>query len=170
MKKQPGPTAQAAHTAWWQIGEVVFGSPLLAAILFQWLIPLPLLSYLPSALLRIGGSLLIVIGIALIVLTRREFARYQQPTDPGRPTSKVITSGPFAFSRNPLYLGAALFVLGVTFVAQLSWMLLLFIPMLLACHLLLIRPEERYLLRLFGEEYQSYTRRVFRWFGRAKKL
>lgn len=169
MGRRSEPSAQAAHTSWWQIGEVIFGLPLLSAILLQWLVPLSLFSSLPSALLRLGGALLIVIGIVLIVWARREFARYQQPTDPGQPTSKLVASGPFSFSRNPLYLGAALFVLGVTFLAQLSWMLLLFIPMLLACHLLLILPEERYLLRLFGEEYQSYTRHVFRWFGRTKK-
>lgn len=169
MKQDSNPSQRAAHNRWWQIGEVVFGLPLLLAFVLEWLFPLGFFEALPALVLYLGGALLIVIAVSVIVSARREFARHEQPTDPGQVTSQMITSGLFAISRNPLYLGAALFVLGVSLLAQLSWMLILFIPMLLLCYEVLIRPEERYLLQLFGEEYRSYTRRVKRWFGSPRR-
>jgi protein-S-isoprenylcysteine O-methyltransferase Ste14 len=161
-------TTDAAHKSWWQIAEVVFGIPFLVAIALQFLIPLSL----PRGLLRpafiLGGVALIIVGAALIVLARREFARRGQPTDPGRPTTQVITTGVFSVSRNPLYLGAVCFLVGVALAADLPWVLVLLVPSLIACHYVLIVPEERYLLSKFGEEYGVYAATVHRWIGRGR--
>jgi protein-S-isoprenylcysteine O-methyltransferase Ste14 len=168
MKQDSNPSQRAAHNRWWQIGEVVFGLPLLLAFVLEWLFPLGFFEALPALVLYLGGALLIVIAVSVIVSARRAFARHGQPTDPGHPTREMISSGIFGFSRNPLYLGAALFVLGVSVFAGLSWMLILFIPMLMLCHVILILPEERYLLDLFGDTYRLYTKRVHRWIGRSR--
>lgn len=159
----------AAHTRWWQIGEVVFGVPSLAAIALQLLVPLGLPPSVPGLLTLAGGVALIIVGVALIILARREFARHGQPTDPGHPTSSVVASGVFSISRNPLYLGAACVLLGIALAARLGWLLVLLVPALVACHYVLIAPEERYLAAKFGENYRAYAASVHRWVGRARR-
>ncbi len=159
-------STDAAHNTWWQVSEVVFGIPLLIAIALQFIVPLslPFGSLRPVAIA--AGAALIIVGIALIVLTRREFAKHGENTDPGHPTRQVMTTGAFSISRNPLYLGIVIFLVGVALATNLPWVLLLLLPSVVACHYILIAPEERYLAAKFGEEYARYMRSVQRWVGR----
>jgi protein-S-isoprenylcysteine O-methyltransferase Ste14 len=161
-------SADAAHKGWWQIGEVVFGIPFLAAIVLQLTVPLAFpRGFLTPAILP-GGVALAIVGVALIVLARRQFGQNGQPTDPGRPTSKLVTTGVFSVSRNPIYLGAVCFLSGVALLFNLPWVLLLLLPALTACHYVLIAPEERYLAAKFGQEYLAYAASVHRWMGRTR--
>jgi protein-S-isoprenylcysteine O-methyltransferase Ste14 len=100
----------SAHKSQWEIAEVVFGIPFLVSVALQYAVPFSL----PQGILRQAlipmGIALIIIGIGLIVLARREFAHFGQPTDPGHPTNKIVKTGVFSISRNPLYLGGALFL------------------------------------------------------------
>ena len=156
-----------AHKRWWQIFEVVFGIPFLLAFLLQRVLPISLQrEFLMRAILALTGSFLIVVGVSLVVLARREFAKYGQPTDPGFPTGKIITTGVFSVSRNPLYLGGIFTLAGISLVFNLPWVLILLIPSIVTCHYILIVPEESYLLARFGEQYQAYARTVQRWIGR----
>lgn len=158
-------TDYAAHNKGWQIFEVVFGVPFLAAIGLQLIFPIALPSGLPTLVLIAAGVILILAGITLVVLTRQEFTRYGQPTDPGLATSKIITTGVFSFSQNPLYLGGILFLAGISLVFRLTWALILLVPSIAACHYMLIVPEEKYLAEKFGEQYRAYTATVHRWVG-----
>jgi protein-S-isoprenylcysteine O-methyltransferase Ste14 len=155
-----------AHKSWWQIFEVVFGIPFLVAIALQRVAPISLAhEFLTPAILPVG-AILIVVGISLVVLARREFARYGQPTDPGRPTSNIITTGVFSVSRNPLYLGGIFILAGISLAFNLPWVLILLIPSIVACHYILIVPEESYLAAKFSEQYRVYATTVHRWIGR----
>jgi len=161
-------STNAAHQRWWQISEVVFGLPFLIAIALQLAVPLSLpRGFLTPAFILVGAAL-IVLGVALIVLTRREFAQHGQLTDPGHATSKIITTGVFSISRNPLYLGVVCAVAGIALAVNLPWALVLLLPALVACHYILIAPEERYLAAKFGDEYTRYAAAVHRWIGRAR--
>ena len=161
-------STDAAHKSWWQISEVVFGIPFLAAIALQRVGPVSFpRGFLASAILP-GGVALIIAGVAFIVLARREFAKHSQPTDPGRPTTSVVTTGVFSISRNPLYLGAVCLLAGLALALNLPWALVLLLPSLVACHCVLIAPEEKYLGAKFGEEYHVYAATVHRWIGRAR--
>jgi protein-S-isoprenylcysteine O-methyltransferase Ste14 len=110
-----------------------------------------------------------MLGVVLVILARREFARYRQPTDPGLPTSKIVTTGIFSVSRNPLYLGGVCIVVGIALAMNLPWVLALLLPALVMCHYVLIAPEERYLAAKFGQEYRTYAAAVHRWIGRARR-
>lgn len=158
----------AAHRRWWQIFEVVFGVPFLAAIALQFALPFSfrLGSFAPAMVL--SGAILVAAGVVLVVLARRQFAQHRQPTDPGRPTSQIITTGVFAVSRNPLYLGGICILLGIGLVLNLPWVLVLLLPALVGCQVLLVAPEERYLAAKFGEEYRIYAASVHRWLGHAR--
>lgn len=155
-----------AHKSWWQIFEVVFGIPFLLAIGLQWVAPIPLPRGFLTPVLVPAGVLLISVGISLAVLARRELARYGQPTEPGLSTSKIISTGVFSVSRNPLYLGGISILTGISLAFSLPWVLILLIPSIGACHYILIAPEESYLAAKFGEPYRLYTARVHRWIGR----
>ena len=156
----------SAHKSRWKIGEVVFGIPFLASIALQFVIPFSLSQgILRQALIPVGIAL-IIIGIGFIVLARRELAQYGQPTDPGHPTSKVVKTGVFAISRNPLYLGGSILLLGIALMLNTLWAIVMLLLSIIICHYVLILPEERYLARKFGNEYEEYIASVSRWLGR----
>jgi len=160
-------STDVAHNRWWQIFEVVFGVHFLVALGLQWAWPCSLPhGFFTLALIPLGIAL-ISVGITLAILARRVFTQYGQPTDPGHPTSKIITTGVFSVSRNPLYLGGVCILVGIALAANLPWVLVLLLPALVACHFILIAPEERYLAAKFGEEYHTYAASVHRWIGRS---
>ena len=159
-----------AHKRWWQIFEVVFGIPFLVAIGMQQIQPISFPRGIIAPVFIPGGVLLMFVGIVLVVLARRELSRYGQPTDPGLPTRQMIITGVFSISRNPLYLGGVMVVAGISSAFNLPWSLLFLLPSIVACHYILIAPEEKYLAATFGEKYDSYTVTVHRWFGRKRRL
>lgn len=157
-----------AHTSRWRIFEVVFGIPFLAAIVLQraWPLSLPRGPHTPAV--RPVGVALIAAGLALVALARRELGRQGQPTDPGRPTSRLVTTGVFSVSRNPLYLGGICLLVGIALALDLPWVLILLVPAITVAQRVLIAPEERYLAARFGEEYRAYSASVRRWIGRSR--
>ncbi len=163
----------AAHKRWWQIFEVIFGMPCLAGVALQLALPVSLQRgfLAPPAVLGaavLGAAVLIVVGLIFVVLARRELAQHHQPTDPGIPTSQLVTTGVFSVSRNPLYLGGACVLAGIALAIDLPWVLVLLLPAIVACHYILILPEERYLAARFGRPYATYLASVHRWLGRRR--
>jgi protein-S-isoprenylcysteine O-methyltransferase Ste14 len=156
----------SAHERWWQVSEVVFGLPLLAAIVLQFVAPLSLPGESIRPVIIVIGALLILAGLALVILTRREFAKHGERTDPGNPTHHIMSTGVFSFSRNPMYLGIVIFLAGVALAFDWPWVMVMLMPSIVACHYILIAPEERYLAAKFDDEYAQYARSVQRWAGR----
>ncbi len=113
------------------------------------------------------GWLLSLPGVALIAWAGVTFRRAHttiNPTVPSR-ASRLVTHGPFRFTRNPMYLGFALTLTGWALWLD-NWVSLLGIPLfVVVVTVLQIAPEERALQDRFGEEYASYRQRVNRWFG-----
>lgn len=161
-------TTNAAHKRWWQIFEVIFGVPFLAGIGLQLAAPGARPHGLYAFVIVLGGVILVVLGLTLIVLARRELARQGQPTDPGLPTNKLVTTGVFSVSRNPLYLGGICLLAGLALVFNLLWSLFFLLPAIVGCRYLLIAPEERYLAAKFDQEYVQYAASVHRWLGRVR--
>ena len=155
-----------AHVQRWKILELFLVFPLLLAAGLQLLCPLTL----GSAPVRIGlgivGGGFFVASVWLVVQARRELAAHQQPTDPGAETTVLVTTGPFALSRNPLSLATLGLLTGIGLLMGLLWALVLVVPTAGLLFLVLIRPEERYLTAAFGDRYQVYRRSVNRWWGR----
>jgi protein-S-isoprenylcysteine O-methyltransferase Ste14 len=109
------------------------------------------------------GTLLIVAAIGLLAWALREFARAETSPKPHEPTKAIVASGPFRFTRNPIYISFTLIQLGIALLAQSGWILALVVPALLFIRFGVIAREERYLERKFGEEYVKYSQRVRRW-------
>ena len=109
-----------------------------------------------------GGALLIV-GLVVDVAGVAAVIGHRTTIVPHRPVSKLITTGIYRFSRNPMYTGLAIMVAGGALLAGSGWPLLLLPFALLAVHQLAIRPEETYLGERYGSIYTDYRRRVRRW-------
>ena len=104
------------------------------------------------------GSPLVVIGVLVVfwsTLTIRDM-------DISKPTL-IISSGPYAFSRNPMYVAWTAIYLGVAMIMNTVWLIVMLPAVLIVTHYLVIRREERSLEREFGEAYLSYRARVRRY-------
>jgi protein-S-isoprenylcysteine O-methyltransferase Ste14 len=158
----------SAHKHRWETGEFFIGLPYIAGIGLHILFPLTITQGTAAIILQIIGAIFIFIGFVLLIRTRRQFNTNNQPTDPGRPTSKIMTSGPFSISRNPLYLGGIVIFFGMALLINFLWPLLALIISAILCQTFLILPEEKYLEEKFGEEYLVYKSTVRRWIGRKQ--
>ena len=119
--------------------------------------------FLPRPLARTLGWPLVIGGIAVGFLGSREMRRAETNLDPYKPTTAIVTEGPFRFTRNPLYLSMTLIYGGISALANALPPVLL-LP--IVQHLMrrgVIEREERYLERKFGDEYLQYKARVRRW-------
>jgi protein-S-isoprenylcysteine O-methyltransferase Ste14 len=109
------------------------------------------------------GAVVIVAGVALMISFELAFKRAGTDANPYRPSSALATDGPYRFSRNPGYLGMAITYIGITLAAEAPWSLVMLLPATLVIQYGVVTREERYLERLFGEEYLSYKQTTRRW-------
>ncbi len=116
-----------------------------------------------SAILFVLGWLMIAAFIALNISAIRAMRRRGTTVRPDRGTDRLVTDGPFSFTRNPLYLAGTMLVLGIGLVLGIVWFLLLAILAAFTVQKLAIEREEKHLQARFGEAYLDYARRVRRW-------
>jgi protein-S-isoprenylcysteine O-methyltransferase Ste14 len=118
----------------------------------------------PDAISRPVGAVAILLSVILVADAWRELRRARTAFDVRRPTTALVRSGVFGFSRNPVYLSMLLLCFGIAFLVNSVAMALAAIPAGSALCLLVIRREESYLERKFGGEYLTYKTAVRRWF------
>jgi protein-S-isoprenylcysteine O-methyltransferase Ste14 len=122
----------------------------------------------PTPIVGHGGALwlglaLLIIGAAIVIPGRRQLLAAGTNVDPTLPTTAIVTTGPFRFSRNPLYVGLTLLYLGLTFAFDTWWGIILLVPILVVMHFGVVLREERYLKEAFGETYRQYCSTVRRY-------
>jgi protein-S-isoprenylcysteine O-methyltransferase Ste14 len=110
-----------------------------------------------------AGAIVVAIGMALVAwaIVKVQRAGSNVPTD--MPTTTIVDTGPYAFSRNPIYLGAMAFLAGLAVALDTGWLLAVLVPFALVIRYGVVAREEAYLERKFGDEYRSYRSRVRRW-------
>lgn len=102
-------------------------------------------------------------GIAVVAWSFHAMRRSGTPVNPYKPTAAIVSDGPYRFSRNPIYVGNAIFYVGLALTINTLWLFLL-LPVLIAIlRFGVIAREERYLEQKFGEDYFRYKRAVRRW-------
>ncbi len=82
---------------------------------------------------------------------------------PHRGSRCLVTSGPFRWSRNPIYLGNTLLLTGIGLATGNGWFVIMAIAAALVIQKLAIEREEQHLRALFGEDYEAYCRTTRRW-------
>ena len=117
----------------------------------------------PGGALRWAAVALVIAGIVLMAWAVAAFRRHRTSVVPHQTPERIITSGPFALSRNPIYLGDVLVLTGAILWWG-AWLALPLIPLFMA---LLARrfiaPEERRMKENFGAEFEAFTRKTRRW-------
>ena len=131
------------------------------AVLLQRFYPLP--AILTGQVPRMLVAAIMVINLVIGLAAARGMLTAKTSLNPQRPTTALVLSGPFRFTRNPLYLGLTIFYAGLMLVFELTWGLL-FLPIVVwLITVWVIVPEEKYLEQKFGTEYLHYKSRVRRW-------
>ena len=90
-----------------------------------------------------------------------------------RKNRELAVSGPYAYTRNPLYFGSFVLGLGFTIAAGVWWLALIFIAIFLGIYLPVMRAEANELTIVFGDKFRDYAQRVplfFPWFAKEKNL
>jgi protein-S-isoprenylcysteine O-methyltransferase Ste14 len=142
---------------------LILAAALAIACLLQTLSPLGWLGGLGQGV-RIGAGIVIaVVGVGIAASGRRLLVRTGTNVSPLRPTTALATAGIFRWTRNPLYTGGTLVMLAVALVFALDWLVLLIMPSVLVLHFGVVRREEQYLERKFGDAYRQYKSSVARY-------
>lgn len=136
---------------------IAFG---LCAVLLQRVVPLSFLKH-PSASLI--GAVIMVVSFVFGLPAVINMLTAKTTPNPQRPTTALVFSGPYRFSRNPMYIGLTLLYAGLMIYLQLPWGLI-FLPIVTwLITLWVIVPEEKYLEQKFGMDYLNYKSAVRRW-------
>jgi protein-S-isoprenylcysteine O-methyltransferase Ste14 len=135
----------------------------LIGVAAQLLSPIVVRSPPAQSVTRVAGLGFVVVGVLLAFTALGIFKRKDTTTIPFETPSALVTSGPYRFSRNPMYLGLTSIYIGVAGTRLEVWPLIV-LPLLLAyINFEVIPVEERRLRAVFGQAYADYATRVHRW-------
>lgn len=143
---------------------LIYLAAIAAAIVLGLLYPLPWIGRPLDDILFALGWLLVAGFVAIDISAIRALSKAGTTVLPTRAAEALVTKGPFAFSRNPIYLGNTMLMTGIGFIAGSLWFLLLAFIAGFLTQKLAIEPEEKNLAHRFGKQYRDYQKKVRRWF------
>jgi len=133
------------------------------AIALEWLLPLHLVPApftLWSVLLGVG---LMLLALSLALSGTKAFGQAKTNVDPRQPALVLVESGPYRFTRNPMYLGMIILQLGLALTFSLDWALPGALVLWAVLHFGVVLHEEAYLTGRFGTPYTDFMKRTRRW-------
>jgi protein-S-isoprenylcysteine O-methyltransferase Ste14 len=140
---------------------IAWALAVLTGLALHWLIPLPLIpATAPAASL---GATVFALALALVAWAIITMTRAGSNVPTNLPTTTVVDIGPYRFTRNPIYLGMVLGLIGLAIAFNSLWLLLTLVPFALVIRYGVVAREEAYLEHKFGEVYRRYRARVRRW-------
>jgi protein-S-isoprenylcysteine O-methyltransferase Ste14 len=138
----------------------IYLASICAGVFLEQLAPLLVASHRLAAPL---GASLAAISVALLAWSVAKFRAAGTPVPAREPTTAIVRTGPYRFSRNPIYLAYSLFHLGLAIGMNSAWLLATLAVALWLIHYRVIPREEQYLAQKFGAEYLDYKAAVGRW-------
>jgi protein-S-isoprenylcysteine O-methyltransferase Ste14 len=158
-KVETGMVPQVANLGIMRPPLVYLGAIALGLVLhFAW--PVRLVSR--AAGMPLGGTAVLV-AVALFLYAVHTFRNAGTPVPGNRPTTTIVRTGPYRWSRNPIYLSFSLLQLGLAFWANSLWLLVTLIGAVALMSLVVIPREEHYLETRFPSDYLPYKASVRRW-------
>lgn len=133
---------------------------LLAGVGLHNSLPLPIGFTSP---LNLVGLVFVFSALVIVALCALAFRRAATAIEPWKPTTSMLYSGCYTFSRNPIYLSFCLLLFGIGITANSLWILLSTVPCSVGIYYAAISREEAYLERKFGADYLQYKQQVRRW-------
>lgn len=135
---------------------------LIPGVILQSLQPVRLAPYSFGAGMA-GGAILLLIVVGIGGSAMRELRRHETTIRPDREPSRLVTTGPFRFTRNPLYVSLLTFVAALAVMVNSAWLVLSGVTLFLLLDRFVVRREEPVIARKFAAEYEEYRSRVRRW-------
>jgi protein-S-isoprenylcysteine O-methyltransferase Ste14 len=111
----------------------------------------------------VGGIICIVSALVFVVWPFKLFQKIEQDPKPWTSTPEIIVTGPYKFTRNPMYLMMVLWCVGFSIILDEAWVFVLAPVCGIVIYLTAIRHEEIYLEEKFGDSYRQYKANVRRW-------
>jgi protein-S-isoprenylcysteine O-methyltransferase Ste14 len=139
---------------------ILYSAGLVVAAILEWLAPFTL--PVPTSVRWIAGAL-IAPCVAVMIAARMAFGRAGTNVNPMQPATTVVATGPFRFTRNPMYVAMTLASVLLALATRWAWLLVALVPVLALMHWGVVLREERYLARKFGAAYDEYRKRVRRY-------
>ena len=133
------------------------------AVALEWLWPLAIVPKPFALWSTAAGVVLSLAAAALAVAGSRTFRRAGTNVDPRRPALKLVETGPYRFTRNPMYLGMVGLELGLALTFSLDWALIGAVLLALVLHFGVVLREEAYMTARFGAAYTGFRSRTRRW-------
>jgi protein-S-isoprenylcysteine O-methyltransferase Ste14 len=140
---------------------LAWGLAVITGLAINRLVPLPFLPAEPPA----GwlGAMVFVLALALFARAILTITSAGSNVPTNRPTTTIVESGPYRFTRNPIYFAMFLGLIGLAIAFDNLWLLMTLVPFALVIRYGVVTREEAYLERKFGDVYQGYRSRVRRW-------
>lgn len=145
--------------------HMVFQPPIVTmlVVLSAWLTHSLLGPWQTIARVPVLGGALAVLGFSCMMWARILFTSRNATLFVGQASSQLVCDGPFRFSRNPMYVGVIVFLLGLALWVG-TWPFYMAVPVtVLFLNFFHIPREERLLRESFGERYLTYSKEVRRW-------
>ena len=142
---------------------VIYIAAIAGALVLQWLWPLPWLPRTLAEFLFAVGWVVIAGALAIDIAAMRTLSRSKTTVMPNKAADHLVTNGPFSFTRNPIYLGNTMLMIGIGLVSGIAWLIALAPAAAFATQKLAIEREERHLEARFGKKFRDYARKVRRW-------
>jgi protein-S-isoprenylcysteine O-methyltransferase Ste14 len=111
----------------------------------------------------VTAGALILVGLAVPLVASAQFRVAGTEVRPWKPSTALVTSGMYRYTRNPMYVGMTLIYAGLSLLANSVIALAFLPPLLVLITYAVIKREEHYLEVSFGEPYREYKQRVRRW-------
>jgi protein-S-isoprenylcysteine O-methyltransferase Ste14 len=141
---------------------LIYAAIFFLSILMQKIIPINN-SFFDSRNATIAGIVLIVIALLFILPALIKFVQSKNTLVTIKPATSLQTKGIYSLTRNPMYMGLLILYSGIAMLEGNLWTFI-FIPLIIIIvQSYVIRGEENYLQRAFGEEYIAYRKKVRRW-------
>jgi protein-S-isoprenylcysteine O-methyltransferase Ste14 len=140
---------------------IAWALAVLAGLTLNWLMPLPFVpGMLPAGWL---GATVFALALVLVAWAIATMTRTGSNVPTSLPTTTIVETGPYRFTRNPIYLGMFLGLAGLAIAFDNLWLLATLVPFALVIRFGVVAREEAYLERKFGDVYRHYRARVRRW-------
>lgn len=134
-----------------------------AAAVLAYMVPLPWIGSPLADLLFAAGWILVVGAAMMAIAAVSTLHRAKTTVMATRSARHLVTTGPYAFTRNPIYLGMTTLLFAIGLIAGSLWFILASVAAALSTQKLSIEPEEQHLEQRFGKHYRDYRKRVRRW-------
>lgn len=142
---------------------LIYLAAIVIGIVLGLLYPLPWIGDLLGDILFAAGWVAVLAVVALWFTAIRAMIRAKTTLNPNGVPDHLLTSGPFAVTRNPIYLANTLLLIGLAFITGNAWFLPLAFIAAFIVQKLVVEREEKVLATKFGKKYRDYSKTVRRW-------